>query len=96
MKRKVMAYVLFCLIPMMGFTESSESEESETDLADNSSDETTEWASNETSPKTNPRWFRNSDARKAYLRGDKDVHSYPRQSDSKTGNQSVFYRRQSN
>lgn len=87
----------FLILPLMGFADSADDRQASTEIADGYSSKTSEWReSDETSPRTNPRWYRNPEAREAYLRGDKDFRGYPRQSDSKTRNQSDYYKRTSN
>lgn len=82
---KKFSLALFLLVPFLGMAESEE------ELADNNSDKSIEWGSNDSSPKTNPRWYRNPEARDAYLRGEKDFRGYPRQSNTNDGTD--YYRK---
>lgn len=84
-------FSIFCFA-ILPFCLMAEDVEEESELAYNQTDRSTEWGSNESSPKTNPRWYRNREAREAYLRGEKDYRSYPTKNNS---NQNSYYKQES-
>lgn len=98
MRKSAYVYSLcaICLLPLMSFADSVEESEPSAEIADNSIS-TADWRQgHQTSPSTNPRWYRNPEARDAYLRGDENYRNYPRQGSSKTRNEPVSYTRVSN
>lgn len=81
------------VVPMIGFADDAEENTASTEVAEDQTISVADWRErHETAPRTNPRWQRNPEARKAYLRGEQDYRGYPRQSDQKTGRQSNYYR----
>ena len=77
-----------CLFPCLSYANSADGSE---DVDDQYLASSNPWREAEdNSPRTNPRWYRNPEAREAYLRGESDYRSYPRQ---KNGNEQAYYRR---
>lgn len=98
MRKPAYVYALcaFCLLPLASFADSVEESEPSEEIADNSVS-TADWRQgHETSPSTNPKWYRNPEARDAYLRGEGNYRNYPRQGNSKTKNDSARYQQISN
>lgn len=82
------------LLPSVVFGNLFNEEPPKEEIADNYSP-TNERDRNKPSPRTNPRWYRNPEARKAYLRGE-PVRHYPRKGNVDNETDTGYYRRRSN